>query len=294
MKPKRWKQITLAAPAHTHDLLIGTLAAIGFNGFLQEEETLAAFIERRRWNRKLASALQRQIAQAREHYPSIGARVLQKDLREKNWNAAWERSAGIVEATNRIIIKPSWKKLRKKDRGKIVLRIDPKMSFGTGHHETTRLCLSLLERHLARGASVLDLGTGTGVLAIAARKLGARRVLALDIDPWAVENAKENIKKNGVASTVAVRRGGFDKLPKRRFDLVLANLDFPTVSRSLDTLTGTIASGGTIILSGLLTSDLPALLRLLKSGSVVPVEVVAENEWAALALRKLEDPHNPS
>ena len=294
MKPKVWKQITLAAPAHTHDLLVGTLAAIGFNGFLQEEETLAAFIERRRWNRKLAAALQRQIARAREHYPSIGAHVLQKDVQEKNWNAVWERSAGIVEATNRIIIKPSWKKLRKKDRGKIVLRIDPKMSFGTGHHETTRLSLSLLERHLSSGASVLDVGTGTGVLAIAARKLGARRVLALDIDPWAVDNATENIKKNGVASSVSVRRGEFDKLPKRKFDLVLANLDYPTVSRSLGTLTGTIAPRGTIILSGLLTSDLPSLLRLLKNSSVVPVEVIAENEWAALALRKLEDSQDPS
>lgn len=290
MKPKAWKQITLAAPAHTHDLLIGSLTTLGFNGFLQEEESLAAFIDRREWDRRKATALRRLVARARERFPAIGARVFQQEIKEKNWNAAWERSAGIVEATNRIIIKPSWRKLRKKDRGKIVLHIDPKMSFGTGHHETTRLCLSLLERHLSPGASVLDIGTGTGVLAIAARKLGARRVLALDIDPWSVENAQENVKKNGVAPYVSVQRGGFNKLFKRTFNLVLANIDYPTISRSLTALLDSLSPRGTIILSGLLTSDLTQFLRLLKHASVVPVEVIAENEWAALALVKLDRP----
>ncbi|HXG38338.1 MAG TPA: 50S ribosomal protein L11 methyltransferase [Bacteroidota bacterium] len=288
MKPKAWKQITLIAPAHTHDLLIGSLTAIGFNGFLQEEETLAAFIERRYWDKRLEAALQRLVDRVRVQFPAIGARFLQRDLKEKNWNAVWERSAGIVEATNRIIIKPSWKKLRKKDRGKIVLHIDPKMSFGTGHHETTRLCLSLLERHLSPGVSVLDVGTGTGVLAIAARKLGARRVLALDIDRWSIENAKENVKRNGVAPYVSVRQDGVDKPLKRRFHLVLANLDYPTISRSLSKLLASVSPGGTIILSGLLTSDLPSFLQLLEQSSAVPVEVVAENEWIALALIKLD------
>lgn len=290
MKPKAWKQITLTAPAHTHDLLIGSLTALGFNGFLQEEETLAAFIERRYWNKRNEAALQRLVARLRVQHPAIGTRFLQRTLKEKNWNAAWERSAGIVEATNRILIKPSWKKLRKKDRGKIVLHIDPKMSFGTGHHETTRLCLSLLERHLSPGVSVLDVGTGTGVLAIAARKLGARRVLALDIDRWSIKNAKENVKRNGVAPYVSVRQGGLDNLLKRKFHFALANIDYQTISRSLSKLLASVSPGGTVILSGLLTSDLPSFLRLLKHGSAVPVEVIAENEWIALALIKLDDP----
>jgi ribosomal protein L11 methyltransferase len=205
-------------------------------------------------------------------------------VREKNWNAAWERTVGIVEATDRIIIKPSWKRLRTKDRTKIVLHIDPKMSFGTGHHETTRLCLALLERHLRAGNSVLDVGTGTGILAIAARKLGARRVLAIDTDDWSVSNAQENVIKNGVAPQVTVRKSALNTIHAQRFDLVLANIDFPTISRSLTKLTSFLSRNGILILSGLLVSDLEQLLDLLKRQSAIPIELIAENEWAALAL----------
>lgn len=163
----------------------------------------------------------------KREFPAMDVRFQKVALREQNWNAQWERRAGIVEATDRIIIKPSWKKLGVRHKGKIVLRIDPKMSFGTGHHETTRLCLVLLQEYVKPGAHVLDFGSGTGIQAIAAVKLGARSALPIDSDEWAFENARENVKKNRVTRSVKVIKGDLQRVRTRKVDLVVANIDMP-------------------------------------------------------------------
>ncbi|RPI03198.1 MAG: 50S ribosomal protein L11 methyltransferase, partial [Ignavibacteriae bacterium] len=192
-----------------------------------------------------------------------------------------------VEATPHIIIKPTWKKLPARHRKKLVLHIDPKMSFGTGHHETTRLSLSLIEHFLEPGMSVLDFGTGTGVLGIACIKLGAKSVFAVDNDEWAIENTKENVKKNGVQKQMTVRSGSVSRIPRRRFDLLVANIDFRTISRFVSSLAARTRKNGIMILSGILTGDLPILLKLFAKNSLVPLELVDENEWTSIALRRM-------
>ncbi|MGH2568899.1 MAG: 50S ribosomal protein L11 methyltransferase, partial [Bacteroidota bacterium] len=195
-------------------------------------------------------------------------------------------SIGVVEATGRIIIKPSWNKTRARDRGKIVLHIDPKMSFGTGHHESTRLSLTLLERYIEPNADVLDFGTGTGILAIAAVKLGARRVTAIDYDEWSIPNARENIKKNGARRNIRLVRGTAKAIPRTKFNLAIANIDYPTIVDSLPKLLAAVRHEGILILSGLLLSDLNALFDTFRHKSALPLELVTENGWAALALLK--------
>lgn len=284
MKPKQWTKVVLSVPQQYQELLIGSLTSLGFNGFLQEDSRLTCFLEKHQWTKHTEAALRQTLGRFQQEFPHIEARYARRTVKEQNWNATWKRSIGVIEATNRIIIKPSWKKARSKDRGKIVLHIDPKMSFGTGHHESTRLCLILLERFLNRDCNVLDVGTGTGILAIAAAKLGARRIVALDNDEWSVNNAKENIRKNHVSNKVRVVQGSVDRIPKQKFDLVLANLDYPTVAHDFKKLLTAVRLEGMLILSGLLTSDLDPLLDLLKHHSAIPLEVVEENEWVALAL----------
>ena len=169
----------------------------------------------------------------------------------------------------------------------MVLHIDPKMSFGTGHHETTRLSLGLLERFLEPNMNVLDFGTGTGVLAIACVKLGAKSAYAVDNDEWSIENAHENVKKNRVQNRVSVKFGSISVVPRRRFDLIVANIDFQTIARYVSSLRARVCAQGIIILSGILTSDLPALLKIFAHHALVPVELVNENEWTSIVLRKM-------
>lgn len=287
MKRRVWKHVLLFAPAQYHELLIAPLSSLGFNGFLQENESLSCFINSKDWSRTTEAALRRFLSRFRKEFPNIETRYVVRTVNERNWNAAWENSIDILEATDRIIVKPSWKKLRAKDRGKIVLHIDPKMSFGTGHHETTRLCLTLLQRHISPAANVLDVGTGTGILAIAAVKLGAQRVIAIDNDPWSIENARENITRNNVTRRVKLIRGDLQILSRKRFDVVLANIDYSTIALTLSKLVASVRRHGVLILSGLLTSDLDALFNLLRHRSVIPVELIDENEWSAIALVKI-------
>lgn len=284
MKKKQWIEVTITSLSPYQDLLIGQLALFGFEGFLQEDASFSCYAPVAAWNKGMENKLNILLSNFRKEFKGMHFSTGTKTINEKNWNEDWERSIGIVEATSRIIIKPSWRKLRKRDKKKIVLHIDPKMAFGTGHHETTRLSLALLEEYIRSGATVLDFGSGTGILAIAAVKLGAASALAIDNDPWAVENARENISRNRAARRVKAVEGDRRTLPRRSFDLIVANIDLPTITKSLADLVKRLKLQGTLIISGLLTTDLTNFLNLISHQGVVPLEMLDENEWVAVAL----------
>ena len=288
MKKRQWIEVTITSPAPYQDLLIGQLALLGFEGFLQENTSFSGYVPVAAWKKGMEKELIALLDNFGKEFNGLQFPTTTKTINEKNWNEDWEKSIGIVEATSRIIIKPSWKKLRKTDKGKIVLRIDPKMAFGTGHHETTRLSLVLLEEYIHSGARVLDFGSGTGILAIAAVKLGAASALAVDNDPWAIENALENISRNRVPKKVKAVEGDGRKLPKRSFDLIVANIDLPTITKSLANLVKRLKPQGTLIVSGLLTTDLTNFLNLISHQGIVPLEMLSENEWVAVALIKAD------
>jgi ribosomal protein L11 methyltransferase len=288
VKKKQWVEVTIASPARYQDLLVGQLAALGFEGFLQEDSKLSCYTAHAAWNKEMSGRLQFVLEKFGKEFHNARFPFSTKIINERNWNEDWEKSIGIVDATSTIIIKPSWKKLRKSDKGKLVLHIDPKMAFGTGHHETTRLSLVLLEEHLRPGMKVLDFGSGTGILAIAAVKLGATSALAVDNDPWAVENATENIARNRVPNKVKAVEGDGRKLPKRPFNLIIANIDLPTITKHLSTLVSRLKPQGVLIISGLLTTDLNDFLNQISHRGVIPLEMLNENEWVSVALIKAD------
>jgi ribosomal protein L11 methyltransferase len=267
--------------------LVGQLAAIGFEGFLQDEHTLDCFIPKDVWDKEIEKRLHDLLGRFRREFPIVRTKFDLRVVKEQNWNAAWERSVGIVEVTDRIIIKPSWMKRRKKDRTKIVLTIDPKMSFGTGHHESTRLAILALRDHLQPGSRVLDFGCGTGIVALAAAKLGALSAIGVDNDSWAVQNARENVRLNHASQRVKIVEGGASSIPSRSFDLIIANIDLPTITAHLSRLLRSLRFDGKLILSGLLTTDLSALMDRLTHKNALPLEVLTENEWSALVLTKI-------
>lgn len=286
MRHRSWHQITLLLPIRFHDLITGQLALLGFEGFQQEEQALLCFVRLGKWGPPMERRLNDLLSRFKKEFPSCDLVFSRQTIREQNWKARWERSVRIVDVTPRLIIKPSWKKLRKKDRGKIVLVIDPKMSFGTGHHESTRLCLFLLEEQIRRDSKVLDVGCGTGVLSIAAAKLGAKSVVGIDNDDWAVMNAKENVRINRVGRKIRISKGDIRHLPGSRYDLILSNIDLPTNIGAVRSYGKRLKPGGTLILSGLLTANLPSMLSSLPSAGFVPVEFLEENEWVAVALAR--------
>ncbi len=284
---KRWAQVVLTLPSSHQDLLIGQLSLLGFEGFQQEDNWIAAFVPSTLWEPLLQRRLRTVIARFEKEFPDLTISIRTKRIQDQNWNARWERSTGIVEATSSIIIKPSWAKLRKKDKGKIVIHVDPKMSFGTGHHATTRLCLQLLQEYVRPGMKVLDFGTGTGILAIASLKLGATHAVAIDNDPWCIENARENIKRNKMTRKIRLLQTHRPQGALLRFDLISANIDLPTITRFMPFLLTHLRGKGILLISGLLQSDLPALMNLIRKKGIVPVNLLAEDEWAALAIVKL-------
>jgi ribosomal protein L11 methyltransferase len=287
-KKKQWIEVSIASPTLYQDLLIGQLSAIGFDGFLQQDDSFTCYMPKRRWGKETKGSFEDILRNFEREFKGHHFPWKAGTIGEQNWTGKWKRSIGIIEATSKIIIKPSWRKLRKQDAGKIVLHIDPKMAFGTGHHETTRLSLTLLQEFLRPGDTVLDIGCGTGILAIAAVKLGAASALAIDNDPVAIENAAESIARNRVSRRVTPREGDFTRLPNRSFDLIIANIDLPTITKSLKHLVQRLTNRGSIIISGLIVSDLSGFMNLISHQGIVPLEMVNENEWVAIALTKAD------
>ncbi len=209
------------------------------------------------------------------------------ELADRDWLAEWKKDWQPVEV-GRFIIAPPWSEITEPlavasacKQGRIVIRIEPGMAFGTGTHETTRLCLKAIEKHF-RGGSFLDVGTGTGLLAIAAAKMFPdARVEACDTDAEAIEIAKENARLNGVAEQITFRVGTVDEQTSSA-DLVCANLTAPVIVDLLPLLLG--ATCGRLVLSGILDSQIELVQsRLLELGATT-LETDQDGEWAALVI----------
>ncbi|MBI3003863.1 MAG: 50S ribosomal protein L11 methyltransferase [Ignavibacteriales bacterium] len=284
MEENAWIELSLQLPFSHQDLLTGQFASMGFSGFQQEDGLLKCFVPKKEWTGGFRSKVKGVLGRFGREFPRLDLRFNLRTIRQENWNKRWEHSIQPIEATDRVVIKPSWKKARRRDKRKIVIVIDPKMSFGTGHHETTRLSLRLLQEHLQPHSSVLDFGSGTGILAIAAAKLGARSVVAIDNDVWAASNAMENVKKNNVTRRVRILKGAAKNIPRCRFEIIIANIDLPTILQSLQSFVKHLKPEGILLLSGLLLKDLTTLLPQLSHRGLVPLGLVCENEWVALSL----------
>jgi ribosomal protein L11 methyltransferase len=209
-------------------------------------------------------------------------------VEEEDWEAEWRQFFRPVWATPHIVVHPSWIPV---DPGEgIAVVIDPKMAFGTGGHESTQLCLQALERYMRSGCKCLDLGTGSGILSIVAAKLGAASILALDIDAASIENAIENIERNGIdAALVDLRVGSVDSIgTEHRFDLVLANIQRHILEPMLADLYALLAPGGLIIFSGLLVKERDRFCAAIERQGLQVEDVLTKNEWICSIARRVD------
>ena len=195
-----------------------------------------------------------------------------------------EKGINIVEVSDNIVIKPSFKNYVNK-QNKIVITIDPKMSFGTGEHQTTKLVIRLLEKHIKSKMRVFDVGTGTGILAIASAKLGADFVLAIDNDEWCFENAKENCSLNDVSPKIKIKLSEIEEVEENNFDLILANIQKDILMNIADEIKKRLTKKGIVILSGLLIEDEKSVIEKYETLDLTFVEKMNMDEWLALVFQ---------
>jgi ribosomal protein L11 methyltransferase len=213
------------------------------------------------------------------HVTELRERVLE----EQEWQDAWKKHFYVLHIGERIAVVPTWRRYRAKASDVVVL-LDPGMAFGTGHHPTTRACLELLESLVRPGMSVLDVGCGSGILAIASVKLGAARAFGLEIDPVAVESAKANVLENGVADSVRVVEGTLPhpEAPAGSFDLAMANISSKVVSELAPHLARAVAPGGTVVASGIIDGQSAAAMERLEQAGLAVVRRHESDDWVTL------------
>jgi ribosomal protein L11 methyltransferase len=289
---KQWLVINLLVPRGLEEGISNFLIEQGATGIEEIDEDL-------KWERLKAYFLKdgkeksvlrtlhrylRSLQTISPEMPSIKIEMI--SIPEQDWGENWKKFFKPVQVGSRCVVKPPWSKTRLK-KGQVPVVITPGMAFGTGTHATTKLCIQTLELRLRRrGLSVLDVGTGSGILSIAAAKLGAGEVLGLDIDGVAVRAARENVRQNGVSDIVRIRKGRIGDI-RRKFDIVVANIDHKSLRRMRIPLLLHLKAEGLLILSGILEAEGDFFRQhYLKTNLLRWAKVTQEEGWVCLVLKK--------
>ncbi len=205
-----------------------------------------------------------------------------RQVAEEDWAEAWKKYYTILHVGQHLVIKPSWLEYVP-THGDIVIELDPGMAFGTGLHPTTRLCLAALEERMTPGARVLDVGTGSGILSIAAARLGASEIVALDTDPIAVETATRNVAISHVTHLVRVQRGSVELAQNSpRFDLICVNILAEVIAEMAPSLAKVLKPGGILIASGILDYKADDVVDAFLATGIRVIEKKAEEDWVAV------------
>lgn len=233
---------------------------------------------------ELTALIRERIAVISKHLPTGNLRVDCSLVDEEDWANNWKKYYKPLHITDRVVIKPSWEEYNPKEN-EIVIEINPGMAFGTGTHETTRLCIQLLEKYLEHGDTVLDVGCGTGILGIAAVKLGAEHVTAVDIDDVAVRITRENSSLNNVAGSIDAFCGTLENVDEKKADIVVANIIADVIIDMSGTLKNYIKKDGLFITSGIIKERKQEVLDAYEVLGFTCEEIVELGEWVAIVFR---------
>lgn len=264
------------------DILSGLLWELEITGVTENDDIVIAFAaEDSPVNEEMINGLlNKLVAQNVIEEFSVTGEILE----EKNWNELWEKSREVIRISERIIIKPTFKEYESVG-DEIVITLDPKMSFGTGEHESTKLALRLIEKYVKGNEKVLDVGSGTGVLSIAAIKMGAANAVAVDNDSWCYQNCAENCTLNDVVGSIKVVEGEIGIIPEEDFDLVLANIQKNILLSISEKIKAKLKKNGIVILSGLLLKDETEIISHYQSIGFKLIENKVMDEWIAIVLK---------
>lgn len=251
---------------------------------LDAPSTLRACVEAP-WEMQERDALRYRVAALPLSAPA--SPLVFRDVSARDWSEEWKRYWDVWHSGGRIVVRPSWEPYRARP-GELVIELDPGAAFGTGQHETTRLCLVALERHVRRGARVLDLGAGSGILAIAAARLGAASVLGVDVDADTVAVARANAIRNGIGARTRFAAGSLgDAWPwreraERSFDLVVANISSPVIVDLLPQIAAALRPGGLFVGSGFIDANEAEVGAAAAAAGLRALRGDAYGEWRCL------------
>jgi ribosomal protein L11 methyltransferase len=286
----RYKELVIGVDETVRENLIGQLLSLNFESFSETDDALHAFIPANRWDDVLPGLVKSRLDQLVGNGEIRSYTLAISDIEPQNWQEQWERTVEPISIGSRIVIHPSWIPVNENEET-IALVIDPKMSFGTGHHETTQMMMSLLERYVQPNMSVLDVGSGTGILSILAARLGATRVIGIDNDIDAFDNAIENCSANGVEPFVTMYHGDLSSVQElggKQFDLIMVNIERKTIISILSSLQHLCRANGLLLLSGLLKEDFQIIEQALAGRGMHIKETVERTSstgdtWIAIA-----------
>lgn len=278
-----YHELTISIAAPFRDAVIQKLNHAGCLGLIDQEDTLVAYFPESTDIRVIANELNL-LRELLEKAGKAGDLTFAfSSIPGQDWNENWKKGFVPIEVGLGFTILPPWEE-RSKDR--INLVIDPAMAFGTGHHETTRSCLVLMERHAGNSNkdSFLDLGTGTGILAIAASKMGFHRIVAADTDILAVDATRMNAALNKVEG-IAIREGSITGL-NETFDFIAANIISGVLVQLAPELAAHLKPGGIAVLSGILSEQAPEVIEAVIQSGLTLIEQYPDGKWMSLAVKR--------
>jgi len=253
------------------EILIAELGYAGFESFVENEVGVKAYIQKYEWKENILSDIQ--ILSSDE----FEIEVAFSEIKQVNWNAEWEKNFDSIEVDGKCIVRAPF---HPEANLEYEIVIEPKMSFGTGHHETTFMILQHILENDFTGKTVLDMGCGTAVLAILAEMRGASKLDAIDIDPWCFENSEENIGRNN-CKNITVELGDASLLSGRNYDIIIANINRNILLNDMEVYRNCLTEGGALYLSGFYKEDLPLITDCCNKLGLTFVDNKERHNWVA-------------
>jgi ribosomal protein L11 methyltransferase len=254
------------------EILVAQLAEVGFESFLETDEGLTAYIKKEDWQESLLTDIQ--VLKSEDFNISFTCEAIE----QTNWNAEWEKNFDPIVVDNMCTVRAPF---HTSFDTPYDIVIEPKMSFGTGHHETTHLMIQQLLNTDLNGRSVLDMGCGTGVLAILAEMKGARTIDAIDIDNWSYLNTLENVERNKCRH-ISVFEGDTELIIDKKYDVVIANINRNVLLNDMHAYATSLNANGMVFLSGFYLEDLPVIERECNRHMLKLQEKLEKNNWVSL------------
>ena len=278
---QNWIEVNVNINPSLLDTISNDIFSLGADGLEEADDLVKIYFQSQQWNESKLNLLVETISRFNPDFNS--SYIHTKNIPFQDWTENWKENFKLFNLTDEIIIKPDWDAYQPQ-KSEIVITISPKMAFGTGHHETTQLVMLMMQKYLKKGQRLMDAGTGSGILAILAAKLGADEITVFDNDPVAAENTKENFLQNNINIKHNIICGVLDDIEQSEYDIIVANIDRSVLLGMPGKFLDYIKPGGKLILSGLLSRDEDKILTAYEEFNWKVIEKDQKGAWIVLVL----------